>query len=191
MINQWIGVESSFSLCYDIRQTEVVRRQALRGGGGIVIVVAFRIERADFMRLRRPTYIPPYMKRNGAFEKLQPIWTKDMYQFLLSGVGVYLVYRLFTAMAEGLAETGAYQNAGWFTQALTWFVEQSGPVWVISVGCVAYLLLHTIIRAVRLRNERWWTPIFLLSLFVYDALMLFMPILVIFAVKSMISLCIM
>ena len=191
MINQWIRVESSFSLCYDIRQTEVVRRQALRGGGGIVIVVAFRIERADFMRLRRPTYIPPYMKRNGAFEKLQPIWTKDMYQFLLSGVGVYLVYRLFTAMAEGLAETGAYQNAGWFTQALTWFVEQSGPVWVISVGCVAYLLLHTIIRAVRLRNERWWTPIFLLSLFVYDALMLFIPILVIFAVKSMISLCIM
>lgn len=191
MINQWIGVESSFSLCYDIRQTEVVRRQALRGGGGIVIVVAFRIERADFMRLRRPTYIPPYMKRNGAFEKLQPIWTKDMYQFLLSGVGVYLVYRLFTAVVEGLAETGAYQNAGWFTQALTWFVEQSGPVWVISVGCVAYLLLHTIVRAVRLRNERWWTPIFLLSLFVYDALMLFMPILVIFAVKSMISLCIM
>lgn len=180
-----------FDLCYDIRQTEVVRRQALRGGGGIVIVVAFRIERADFMRLRRPTYIPPYMKRNGAFEKLQPIWTKDMYQFLLSGVGVYLVYRLFTAMAEGLAETGAYQNAGWFTQALTWFVERSGPVWVISVGCVAYLLLHTIIRAVRLRNERWWTPIFLLSLFVYDALMLFIPILVIFAVKSMISLCIM
>lgn len=143
------------------------------------------------MKLGTPGYIPPYMKRNGAFEKLQPIWTKDMYQLLLSGVGVYLVYRLFTAIAEGLAETGAYQNAGWFTQALTWFVEQSGPVWVISVGCVVYLLLHTIIRAVRLRNERWWTPIFLLSLFVYDALMLFMPILVIFAVKSMISLCIM
>ena len=191
MINQWIRVESSFDLCYDIRQTEVVRRQALRGGGGLITGAAFRIERMSNMKLGTPGYIPPYMKRNGAFEKLQPIWTKDMYQFLLSGVGVYLVYRLFTAMAEGLAETGAYQNAGWFTQVLTWFVEQSGPVWVISVGCVAYLLLHTMIRAVRLRNERWWTPIFLLSLFVYDALMLFIPILVIFAVKSMISLCIM
>lgn len=191
MINQWIRVESSFSLCYDIRQTEVVRRQALRGGGGLITGAAFRIERMSNMKLGTPSYIPPYMKRNGAFEKLQPIWTKDMYQFLLSGVGVYLVYHLFTAMAEGLAETGVYQNAGWFTQALTWFVEQSGPVWVISVGCVVYLLLHTMIRAVRLRNERWWTPIFLLSLFVYDALMLFVPILVIFAVKSMISLCIM
>lgn len=143
------------------------------------------------MRLRRPTYIPPYMKRNGAFEKLQPIWTKDMYQFLLSGIGVCLFYRLFTAMAEGLAETGAYQNAGPFTSVLTWFVEQSGPMWIIMIGCLAYLFLHTVVRAIRLRKERWWTPIFLLSLFFYDMLMLAFPILVIVAIKALVSLYIM
>lgn len=143
------------------------------------------------MKLGTPGYIPPYMKRNGAFEKLQPIWTKDMYQFLLSGVGVYLFYRLFTVMSEGLAETGAYQQAGWFTPVLTWFVEQSGSVLLIVAGCVIYLLLHTIVRAIRLRKERWWTPIFLISLFVYDTLMLAVPVLLIFAVKNMIALCIM
>lgn len=188
MINQWIGLEKFVVICYDIQQTEVVRRQALRGGGGIVIVVAFRIERTDFMKLGTPGYIPPYMKRNGAFDKLRPIWTRDMYQFLLSGVGVYLFYRLFQAMAEGLAETGAYLQAGWFTPALTWFVEQSGPVWVISAVSLIYLLVHTIIRAVRLRKERWWTPVFLTSLLVYDALMLISPSVLITVGKSLIGL---
>lgn len=140
------------------------------------------------MKLGTPGYIPPYMKRNGAFEKLQPIWTKDMYQFLLSGVGVYLFYRLFTVISEGLAETGAYQQAGWFTPMLTWFVEQSGSVLLIVAGCAIYLLLHTIVRAIRLRKERWWTPIFLISLFVYDALMLVVPVLFILAIKSVTSL---
>lgn len=140
------------------------------------------------MKLNTPGYVPPYMRRNGAFDKLRPIWTRDMYQFLLSGVGVYLFYRLFHAMAEGFAETGAYRQAGWFTPVLTWFVERSGPVWIIAAVGLIYLLIYNIVRGIRLRKERWWTSVFFISLLIYDALMLAFPFVLIALVKSLIGL---